>query len=140
MANKIKVINSDNVKVDDSKHLITVDAGTKVTVELADVGELTKEDLKKVRWVANMFYTSPKKSKLHDTRKGSRVKFTVPKVFSGGGMGWLEPVLDGESPKFKVPYGYFINSYGSQSIDRIEWREYRKENNGLPISKDKFFY
>ncbi|MCF6350557.1 MAG: hypothetical protein L3J23_05940 [Flavobacteriaceae bacterium] len=137
--NKIKVTPSDNVKVDESKHLITVDAGTKVTVQLADVGELTKEDLKKVRWVASMFHITPSNSRIHATEKGSRVEFTIPKIFSGGGLGWLEPILEGEKPKFKVPYGYFINSYGKPSIDRIEWRAYRKENNGPIISGDKFF-
>ncbi|MCG8859970.1 hypothetical protein [Tenacibaculum finnmarkense] len=131
----IKITPSSTAKVKENDHLITLDSGTSITLEYTNTECLKDEEVKNIGWVANMFHNSPKNSKLHKALQGAKVKFKVPSVYCGGGLGWVEPVLEGKKPTFKIPYGYFINSIGTRSLDRIEWRDIH----GAIIKEDKFF-
>ncbi|GAA0723969.1 hypothetical protein GCM10009430_28010 [Aquimarina litoralis] len=132
----IKVHNpATEVAVHDSDNLITLDPGVSVTLEFTDTEKYTDEEIKNIQWIANMFHGRPQNSTFHKTLKGPKAKFRVPTVYSGGGLGWVEPVIPGHDPQFKPPFGYFINSIGERKIDKIEWRD----THGNEISDSKFF-
>ncbi|WP_299902914.1 hypothetical protein [uncultured Aquimarina sp.] len=132
----IKVHNpATEVAVHDSENLITLDPGVSVTLEFTDTEKYSDEEIKNIQWIANMFHNSPKNSSFHKTLKGPKAKFRVPTVYSGGGLGWVEPVLPGHDPQFKPPFGYFINSIGERKIDKVEWTDIH----GKKINGSKFF-
>lgn len=134
--NKIKVVTpSSTVKVNDTDHLITVEPGSSITLEYANTEGLKDKQVKGIQWIANMFHDRPQNSDYHDAIRGPKAKFRVPAVYSGGGLGWVEPVLEGQQPKYVPPHGYFINAIGPRSIDKIEWRDIH----GAIITEDKFF-
>ena len=123
------------VEVNESEHLITVGSGKSVSLEFTVTEGYTDEEIKNIRWVANMFHGRPQNSNLHKTLKGAKAKFRIPTVYCGGGLGWVEPVLPGFDPQFKPPFGYFINAIGERSIDKVEWRD----THGELIEGSKFF-
>ncbi|WP_299254511.1 hypothetical protein [uncultured Aquimarina sp.] len=134
--NSIKILTpATEAVVNDSEHLITLDPGVSVSLEFTDTEGYTDEEIKNIQWIANMFYNSPKNSGFHKGLKGATASFRVPTVYSGGGLGWVEPVIPGHDPQFKAPFGYFINSIGKRSIDKVEWRDIH----GNEISGSKFF-
>ncbi len=134
--NQIKVVTPENtVEIDEVNHLITFQPDKTVTLKFANTECLADEEVKSIRWVANMFHHSPENSKLHKSLEGPKVKFKIPSVYSGGGLGWVEPVLKGKQPKFKTTNGFFINAIGPRSIDKMEWRDIH----GAIIKEDKFF-
>ncbi|WP_299438938.1 hypothetical protein [uncultured Aquimarina sp.] len=134
--NNIKILTpATEAVVNDSEHLITLDPGVSVSLEFTDTEGHTDEEIKNIQWIANMFHNSPKNSKFHSGLKGPKASFKVPSVYSGGGLGWVEPVLPGQEPTFKPGNGYFINAIGERKIDRIEWTDIH----GNEISGSKFF-
>ncbi|WP_299315753.1 hypothetical protein [uncultured Aquimarina sp.] len=134
--NSIKVLSpTTDVEVNDSEHLITLDPGVTVSLEFTDTEGHTDEEIKNIQWIANMFHGRPQNSSFHGSLKGPKANFRVPTVYSGGGLGWVEPVLLGEQPTFKPGNGYFINAIGERSIDKVEWRD----THGNEISGSKFF-
>ncbi len=133
--NNIKVVQDNGIKIDDTKNLITVDPDTSFTFELAHTEGLTDEEVKNVRWIASMFRQRPQETSFHDIVKGGKATLRMPAIYSGGGLGWLEPVLPGKQPQYRPPYGYFVNSIGPRSIEKVEWRD----EHGSIISGDKFF-
>ncbi len=134
--NNIKILTiEEGVTVNDTDHLITVGPNKRVTLEFTNTEGHSDEEIKNIRWIANMFHGRPQNSSFHETLKGPKAKFRVPGVYSGGGLGWVEPVLPGQEPTFKPPNGYFINSIGERRIDKVEWRN----THGALISDPKFF-
>ncbi len=132
----IKIVSdSKEITVNATDNLITVAPGTALVLELSSTEGLTDEQVQNVQWIANMFHDLPQNSSFHKSLKGPKAKFKVPSVYSGGGIGWVEPVLQGKAPKFKAPYGYFINAIGKRSIDKVEWTD----TNGAPLTGSKFF-
>ncbi len=135
MNNKIKVLKNSNIRINETKHLITAGSEIAITVEYNNEEKLSEDVLKKIKWVANMFHNSPVHSKINPELSGKKVWFKIPEVYSGGGLGWIEPVLNGQQPKFEPPYGYYIKIRGSRSVDRVEWRDI----DGTLIDDYKFF-
>lgn len=134
--NYIKILTSSTeVEVNDSENLITLDPDVSVSLEFTETEGYTDEEINNIQWIANMFHGRPQNSNFHHSLKGPKAKFRVPAVYSGGGLGWVEPVIPGHDPQFKAPFGYFINAIGKRSIDKVEWRDIH----GGELSGSKFF-
>jgi hypothetical protein len=130
MAVKNKILISGDVTIDQDQYLITAkpDGNIKLDIETGDEEDHTE---KNICWVAHWFHGTPDIIK-NDFQRHLKKKLSlrVEKVYSGGGLGWLEPFYEGKKPECQVPHGYFFNCIGPRSVDKIEWREYQLDDNG----------
>lgn len=64
--------------------------------------------------------------------------FHMPRIYSGQGMGWLEPFInDGKTnPTNKTQNGVFVSVKGNPSVYGYEWREYSENNQGKIINRE----
>jgi hypothetical protein len=63
--------------------------------------------------------------------------FSLPKVYSGNGIAWLEPYIYGAaSPTGNPKNGLFVSGKSSPKAVGYEWREYSSSNDGAIIKGD----
>ncbi|WP_103867232.1 hypothetical protein [Aquimarina sp. I32.4] len=141
MAVKNKILVSGDVTVDQDQYLITAkpDGNIKLDIETGDEEDDTE---KNICWVAHWFHGTPDIIKNDFQRHLKKnLSLRVEKVYSGGGLGWLEPFYEGEKPECQAPHGYFFNCIGPRRVDKIEWREYQLDDNGplIDLSKGKYY-
>lgn len=122
--------------------LFTIEAGSKVFLEIKDKDKYEKEVLDNIRWIAQMVWDRPqfKREHFHSGLVGPKVHFRFPEPYDGGGLAWVEPVFPDEDPTNLAPNGYFFNSTGlPREVVKIEWREYQEDNLGPIITGEKLF-
>jgi len=137
-ANKLIIKKTDGVTVDSENYLITTNPQTKIVVT-ANTDELEPNEIANIRWICSTFTGRPKNLEYHASFKGKKIWFSISKAATGGGLIWLEAVAPNKEPTYKAPYGYFVNTIGTPSIDRVEWREYQSDNKGAIVKDKKFF-
>ncbi|WP_146052851.1 hypothetical protein, partial [Aquimarina sp. I32.4] len=136
--NKVIINRKEGVTIDDQNYLITTSPGTQITAEI-DTEGIDPETVKNIRWICSNFSENPDNMPFHPSMQGKKVWFKVSKSATGGGLIWLEPVLPDQEPTYAPPNGYFVNSKGPISIDRIEWRELEPKKKPPIVQGDKFF-
>lgn len=106
-------------------------APVKVTIPM----KAPEADKTPYRWIWSMLRTLTfKKTDVNDTLKGPLVYPNFPKIVEGGGLGWLEPVLEGQEPTNSAAHGYFIAARGKPAVLSAEWREFAPNNDGKIIT------
>ncbi len=130
MAVKNKIQISGDVIIDHDQYLITAKPDGVIKVSLSDIENEEKKP-QTIKWVSHWFHGTPDVIKQDPQfHTEDKLSLLVKKVYSGGGLGWLEPFKDNEEPLCKLPHGYFFNCIGPRSVDKIEWREYQIDDNG----------
>ncbi|WP_298538631.1 hypothetical protein [uncultured Aquimarina sp.] len=137
MAVKNKIQISGDVIIDHDQYLITAKPNGLIKLSLEELGD-NEEKSETIKWLSHWFHGTPDIIK-QDTQfhLKNKLNLRVEEVYSGGGLGWIEPFKDGDTPLCKAPHGYFFNCMGSRSIDRIEWREYQTDDNGPLVDLDE---
>jgi hypothetical protein len=141
MSTKYEIKFSENVrlKVDKENRLVKV-----LRPQVIEARSFDDQDVStKVNWVCGIFISHPSDlldlKPLYFKKQLDRISFGIPKAYLGGGIGWIEPVKEGDKPTFKTTHGYYIQGFDHPEIIKTEWREYNEHDNGALIEGDKYY-
>ncbi|WP_299243013.1 hypothetical protein [uncultured Aquimarina sp.] len=139
MAASYKIIFNENdnprIKVNPMDRLLTVQGSQIIKASSFDENDRST----KMNWLCHMFQNDPRENKNYFKINQQQISFKIPDAYLGGGIGWVEPVKEGEKPTYKTSHGYFIQGFDRPEVIRSEWREYSKYDNGALIEGDKYF-
>ncbi|SEW55889.1 hypothetical protein [Chitinophaga arvensicola] len=118
------------------KHIHTMVEKAPAPAKLTIPMKLPQGDQTPYRWIWSMLRTLTfKKTDVNDALKGPLVFPNFPKIVEGGGLGWLEPLVEGAEPTNSAAHGYFVAARGKPAVLSAEWREFAPNNDGKIITK-----
>ncbi|MCY0977814.1 hypothetical protein PGH12_15725 [Chryseobacterium wangxinyae] len=122
------------------KHFIIEEEDCEFKVRINNWDKFSPEEQKKMYWIWTMMGRSKPNFMANDYNREINVGSgditpTVPKIYRGGAMAWLEPFLSTEGPTNLVGNGVLISLKGTPKVLFYEWREYSKENDGNIIDR-----
>ncbi|WP_299186699.1 hypothetical protein [uncultured Aquimarina sp.] len=139
MAASYKIIFNDNetsrIKVNHKDRLLTVRGSQIIKASSFDENNRSTN----MNWLCHMFQNDPRENNNYFKINKQKISFLIPTAYLGGGIGWVEPVKEGEKPTYKTSHGYYIQGFDQPEIISTEWREYSKYDNGALIEGDKYF-
>lgn len=112
-----------------------------VNVVIENWDELLETEKKETVWIWNLLQNKLSFVDSDYNRfigKGySGGNFSLPKVYSGNGIAWLEPYIYGvASPTGNPKNGLFVSGKSTPKVVGYEWREYSSSNDGAIIKGD----
>lgn len=143
---KIKVTAKPKDRYDPNMSFLQLEATDRPTVNVTvqNIDTFTPEQKAKLAWIWSLvqdkrpnFSSSDRNEYAYQGYVGG-TGFHMPRLYSGQGMGWLEPFInDGKTnPTNKMQNGVFVSVEAKPAIYGFEWREYSEKNDGKIIKRD----
>ncbi|MCU7619287.1 hypothetical protein NZ698_19070 [Chryseobacterium sp. PBS4-4] len=122
------------------KHFIIEEEDSEFKVKISNWDKFTPDEQKKMVWIWSMMNRSKPNFSAVNYNKEINEGFgnitpTIPKIYRGGAMAWLEAYVFTEGPTNLIGNGVLISLKGTPKVLFYEWREYSKNNDGSVIDR-----
>lgn len=143
---KLQVHATQNDSYDKNMSFLQIPASEKPTFNatIENVETFTPEQKSKLAWIWALVQDKKPSFTKEDRNEYAYQGyvgghgFHMPRIYSGQGMGWLEPFInDGKTqPSNKTQNGVFVSVKANPSVYGYEWREYSENNKGKIIQRE----